>query len=827
MLNGLLVEFPSCTVRLNPDLLFERMAEPTQGWHVQSEIEDVWPPLSALDLVVIEAARLAAQKRTRLAVGVSRVVTGIALGPVVYTALNALIQQSPYAIRPGFSPFPIEAGGRIVLASRSHAVRDMLAESLLKFEQKQTRLAAFPTFRLARQGNLEPGVFGRLPKQQRPRPQDMMRRGPSILVYDYWPYGKHIDLPRVAAVFAELAESDSVDTIERLSDFISRTNPRLVLAIVNLNDVEKRKRLTALGFELFVAQTSHSDGVGIPLPSFTGVDRVAPKQVDVAFEFVSTDEPVNEPLSEAFQLLAEAQARVPPGEQPPLSLLRAWYVLDHLAGCPGPLTRYEELRRRDPREQSLRFRLEKMESVNWGLVGTELRGVLMARWPHIVDSLRKAYSILLDSNPKWWQLAGMILDAREPFCVLLSNRLSAQTLRDELLIGFEWSESQSPVKVRSLAEARRNDESFERVVLLGGWKDWQRPYVFGMLPQEVRVLGYPYEAFVLGKRLQQMQTDVDVTLTNATRATLSRLLDGQFLVPVERTWRSVDWDSDAVNNARRNVRLSWNQRQYWQRPDIERDDEVLFETAAVLASTRDSQVSADDSDDELVAAVTIWFTDGTGVSMPVDRELLVLPHDADVTEQRFALDVKKGDRVLLLSAGDWQDVFAAAVARTRHLIRTDPRITERWRDTLIRIRQDYPREQWGKGTRFCEAMEQLGCIRDRVTMRSWLSGSTMAPRDSADIAYLLRLGGGLGDVDAWAELISHEMNLVRDFHRRIGRRIARHVLAPDGGERAGDRVDEEIDELLEDVELRIVAEVSSVAQRPKHQLARIREDDEL
>ncbi len=79
-------------------------------------------------------------------------------------------------------------------------------------------------------------------------------------------------------------------------------------------------------------------------------------------------------------------------------------------------------------------------------------------------------------------------------------------------------------KVRSLGEARRADECFERVVLAGLWKNWQRPLVFGALPREVCVLGYPYEAVILDKRLRALRDDLEVTLSAQTATTLARLL---------------------------------------------------------------------------------------------------------------------------------------------------------------------------------------------------------------------------------------------------------------------------------------------------------------
>jgi hypothetical protein len=87
------VDLPGCSVSVAPDVLFGRMAARVQGWSVQNEHEDFRPALSSLDLLILEAIRRAAQRRSRLAIGVSRVAVGMALAPVIYAALRALIQH--------------------------------------------------------------------------------------------------------------------------------------------------------------------------------------------------------------------------------------------------------------------------------------------------------------------------------------------------------------------------------------------------------------------------------------------------------------------------------------------------------------------------------------------------------------------------------------------------------------------------------------------------------------------------------------------------------------------------------------------------------------
>jgi len=804
------VDLPGGVVYPDRDWLFERMAESAQGWHIRSDTADVWPTPDGLDLAVIQAARAVVKHGGRLAVAVPRVVTGVALGPLVYVALNGLIQGTPYASQPGFIPFPLPDNKYLAIASRSHAVRDLLGESLVKFGARETRLCQFPTYRLTRTGVLEEGVYGRLPKQARPRPAEMVKSGPSIIVYDYWPLPSHSKTPHIGAVVAELGEQDSLETVERLDGFLRRAQPRCALAIVNVNDVEKCRRLTALGFHLIVARTSDRAS-GLLAPSFAGIDRAAPRHVEVAFDALLASAPASVALADAFQSLAEASGRVPKGEPYPLALRRAWYVFDHLATCPLPLASYEILRRRDPREQTLRFRLDKLHSANWSLIqNPSVRGMLMTRWDPLVDLLRSAYDALLADNPKWWRLAEMILDADAPLGVLLPSRLAAQGLRDELLIQFGWHEFASPVRVRSLAEARRGDECFDRVTLPGNWKDWQRALIFGALPREVRVVGYPYEACVLDKRLRAMRHELEVTIPERSMATFARLVGSHAATPDSSPSRALTWDTTAVATARAATMAHWDRRRREQEAsetreeddDRWREDGPDLTWAVASLAERGEDLSVDDEGaDESVPAVTLSFDDGTALTVRRDRELLVLPRDTEVTEQRFAETIAPGDRVLVFSSGEQHDVFATTLARTQHLLKTDARIVERWQGALVTIRRRFPPGEWGAGTRFAEALRGLGCLRDPATMRTWLAGSTMAPRAVEDIAAMLRLAGDAAEaglVARWSALISGEMNHIRDFNRRLGRRIVRRMLNRGSGDEARDRIDEEIDELLED-----------------------------
>lgn len=809
---GTLLHLPGCAVEIEPDWLFERMAAAGQGWCIRNEHGEQRPVLSHLDLAILETVQQSAQRHVRLAVGVPRVVVGLALVPAIYAALRVLLQTARPSDPGTIGSFPIRADERLLVASRSHAIRDLLAESVLTFNRHETRLAQFPTYRLSRDGSLVQGVFGRLPTARRPRPDQMLVTAPPLVVYDYWPIPSDITLSRMAAVFAELAENDGADTVERLRDVVERTQARFAVVVVNINDIGKRARLADLGFTFMAAWTDDGGRAAKLSPTFTGVDRVAPKSHRVTFHCSPDDDPVVQPLSEAFRLLAEVHGRLSWQDPYPTALRRAWYVLDQLASCPSTLARYERLRRYDAYIQSLHFRLERLERVNWELVPDSVRGSLITRWPHVIELLRRAYDLLMQSNPKWWELAELVIDAQTPQAVILSNRLAAQSLREDLLIEFGWSETESPVQIRALSETRRNDERFDRVIILSQWSDQQRGVLFSLMPREVTMLGYSFEGPVLEKRLEAMQLDLDTTVASETCATLARLIGARARAVGARNGSAVRWDTEVLARARRAA------RRHWTRPQSEHvatqhdaGDDLIYERAA--ARVTGAPPPSEDAVDAAVEMVALSFTGGARLVVPINRELLVLPAAGEATEERFPADLAPGDRVLLLTSDEHADLFLTALARTNHLISGDARVLDRWRETLVALRHEFPPAVYGVGARFVDALRQLRCDRDAVTIRGWLRGSTMAPRETDDIARVLQVAGEVKDVDRLATLVAREVNVVRDFHRRIGRRIGRRLLAQgavDETRGTAYRIDQEIDELLEQTDLRTVASVEIV-----------------
>lgn len=804
---------------------FDLMANPHQGWHIQDAGTGQWPPLSELDAAIYQAFRETASRGGRVAVGVPRVVTGASLGPLIYACLNLFVQQYPDRIRglKDFLPFPRpQRVWPIYLATRSHAIRQLWANSLLSFGGMEIPFATFRTQRLARNGELKQDVYSLLAEKRRSTIDHLIKGLPDIILYDYWPLANHPS--RAFGVLAELTAIDSPTTVQRLLDLIKASRSQWAFVILNLHDIEKRQALSKVGFDFIVCQT----GSKVPelhrasrlLPSFTAIHQATPKQTSVKWTSLSQQDALSQALSIAFGELSQLHRRLSNTAEYPAALNRSWYLFNHISTCPVTLSSYEKVRRQDPREKTLGFGLNKLEPerINWQRVPESARGLLQLHLPYVVGHLQNAYECLGNNNPLWWSLAELVVDATEPVTLLMPSRLMAQALREELMLEFRWSERESPVTITSLSEAHRLNARPDRIVWPGTWANWQRPLLWGLLAEEIQIIGYPHHALVLRQNLHKIEQDLaEVFIKNSPYTDMS----SDALQSLK-----VVWDELALKQSCRET------RRYWQHKDMadeqtewsedyegvfydEDSDDAVFEKATEYMEQHAVYSDVED-EDQGIRTVRIVFDDDTVLLSRAEREFIVLPKGKRETEQRMATELRAGDKVLVFSASEQEDVFSLALERTRHLLDIDERVLDYWKQVLSRLRVHYPADEWGMMAQFCDALAQLGCQRDPVTMRSWLKGSTMAPRDVKDIAFVLQLSGNDADAEAWALFIEREMKQVRAFHQRIGRRIFQRMS---GGGSSNDLVDAEIDELLEDSELRVVAHVSDPSNNPKTQIA--------
>lgn len=798
------VALPGCDVRVPRDGLVARLSEFGCGWSQVSGFDR-----RALTLGMLDAAAIAVLKSAspsgKVALSVARVEPGISLGPAMILALTALV--SPH----GFdtSPFPIRNGDRVAIASRSHAVRDLLAESVLKFGSHETRVCQFPTFRIKRNGELSEAYFGRIPVRARPK---LFQESVHFVLYDFIPMrSEAVALPKCEVVLAELSETDRPDVVDRLFAFADSVQASTVLPIVNFHDLQKRKRLEERGFTVLAIQSE--SGIADATPTFRGIDLASPAFCDVLVTPCGLDSSSARALAMANAAMADVwKACAGRGESPPI-LRTAWRLLDDLATAPVPLQTVEAVRRDTPGITTIGHAIERLGRFDVNSLAPQIRDAFLLRWGRVRDLIEAAYRAVMDENPLYEPLVERIVDAREPLFVGLASSSAAAALRRDLLVGYGWQDEGLVTIGSSVALARKR--SVTRNLLAVGFDGFYRPQMhFSGLPQKFEILTYPHllAKMIAYKSMLDAAFTRDVPRSNAAafcisfggtnvKATGKPVARVQFDVPASAALRFAS-DLKAVESAEA---TSSNDVLGDETLDVYGGVEGIADSIDDVSDEEPSR--ADGSSD--VDMLMVRMTDGSIHRYRDGDEFIVLPADDEVALTRSARELEPGDRLVLLDDGEHKSVFRLIVDQTRHLVNVDDRALQRWEDAMDAVRSRFPPADADARDAFCAALEDAGCRRHRATMRTWIIGKSMAPESSEDVAFILRLAGFQGDHGAAAEVLADELNVVRHFRRSIGRGVVRRLAQRATGREARGRLDEEIDEVLDLCEVRIVESVAA------------------
>ena len=378
---------PGCAAEVPTDWLTKRMHTSDGGWQFRHKNEVVAAPSGLLDDAFISLIKKVLPTRRRLAIAVSRVQPGIVLGPAIQLALTCLVIKSG---REGAAdqtvPFPLLCGERIVIASRSHAVRDLLAESIISFERQTTRVCQFPTFRVKRTGDLEPGFFGRLDRKHRPNVFD---DSPQFVLYDYSPLPAGARVGRCRVMLAELAEVDTPETTSRMLSFADASSAQFIITLVSYYDTTKIAQLRTNGFHVVAVRSLGGEG-SVSYPTLSAVDAATPLRPKVSLELIDTSSSAAISLARAYVQLAGLRKALN-DEEPPRVVRSAWGILGALATAPAPIQRLEIARRRHPGMTTLNHALERLQLPFLGDASGRARGVTLLRWPEVMRCLTAAY----------------------------------------------------------------------------------------------------------------------------------------------------------------------------------------------------------------------------------------------------------------------------------------------------------------------------------------------------------------------------------------------------------------------------------------------------
>jgi len=181
----------------------------------------------------------------------------------------------------------------------------------------------------------------------------------------------------------------------------------------------------------------------------------------------------------------------------------------------------------------------------------------------------------------------------------------------------------------------------------------------------------------------------------------------------------------------------------------------------------------------------------------------------DKIESVFATELSEGDTVAVIRGDITRSIFQSVLAQVNHLVRVDDRVIDLWRSSLKSVR-------FGSQTTMkirsipsiINSLHDLGCSRVDLTIRQWFRGTTLAPHDVEDIRRVLELAGVQRPYDI-SKVVSREIEIIRTFNRRLGRRINERVRTSitGGKHQVKERIDFEIDEAIEAVEYRTITSI--------------------
>lgn len=795
------VSLPGCDVVLPPPGESSlRLSVAGSGWFLDADGKQRQVLCGDYDALV--ASLLRTPPKRYFGLMVSSVLPGLCLGPVLSLAVESVVMRQ---LRGKDAGTLVHSGERVAIASRSHALRDYLAESTLRFGRETFPFMTFPTFRLNRNGEEQPARFGR----------DGNRRGlkqftesPRFLFYDLSPLNATNDIPPCALVLAEIAEADGPQYVDRLIKFAGACKARFVIPIISYHDVEKRRLLQALDFTLVTVTKAK----GLAEPDFTFSALAGATPTRTAFGVTSCAEPIETALAvdRAYRTLRDMWKIC--GDAQPRQLRRAWNLLDEMTTSPASIATLETIRRDAPGVTTIGFGLGKLPYLDCSALPSQLQTALNLRWPHLCEALKEIYEMLRSRNPIAERVMERILDAREPLMVMTRNDLSAAALRRELVFEWEWKDDGS-VRIGAAATFAR-ERVVARNLLAVGFNPSSRPQLhWSALPINFDVVTFPHLLTALAEYQELVRRNGEVLLpkSNEVLASVRDTSDvRETRAPAfQIVYSDLGQEIAAFASARRAAAALPKE----QPEDLIAEDEMALAEMTTTQAERESgsALSGPGVYEEAEGPyVVIRLVGGEEHRADVNTVFAVLPAESEEMVKLKAIELSQGDRVVLLSEDEHRSVYALIAERTQHLFPIDDRTLDLWESVTDVLRIEYPPERPSAVEAFCVRLEGEHCLRGRQTMRNWLSGRVHAPEAREDIEILLRVASIPGKIDNLSGVVWNELEHYRNFRRTIGRAIVRRTAQRAEGRTVRSRVDEEVDEVLELCDVRVVESVDVI-----------------
>ena len=743
------------------DWLFDRIAGDSEGWAVPIDGQLTKVPLGNIDYFAMRIMTDGIRHQKRTAITVPRLESGVGLSLATYLELNRFFSDSPLFAhsRPLFERFQrvnFTKDQRIIVITLDRTLRDYLYLSSIRFKGQLYPFSSFPLARISQNGD-------EIPLDSRKSTSTYSH--PPVDFYHLGQIEEFPELLKNAVVLIEFPNVTSPDTLERLSTFISESQPASILALSNSFASNQHSWLVGQGFNTgglspgFLAQDNGCDPA---LPSLASSLGAMPPRMLLQTHLVESDDADRYVyrISTALKTVRKGLK----GDVPEVISL-ATCILSTMKNLAVPMGLYEEARKLNPYIGTIKHQLNKLFANPYLSLTPSQDAIIRPIWDAIGSDFYGLYESLDASNSKYEALLRSYSadHARTDTAILFYDETSAGIFR---AVTREQFGDAGALLITTLKNALRKKYRKKNILLTGLWSVSTTPLVMAQLPDNLSVLVYNGELF-----------GVDGAIKRANIAAKGTPLNQEFLLKPQTSQEApndsqLTWleASDSSNNAIAN-------RKTWEEVDDDPFGEVDFslyysgEVWATAEGTEAEDAEDDFSLDEEHIGFLLLLDDGRLVSLPAEREVLVFSN-GNLNGRSISPEyIQEGDILLALDREHNKEVYEELLERAEDLSGADTDVTGEWATCMKRIRKMRLETE---ESILIAALKMLKCERTEPTMRSWLKGTTMAPLEVNDIEKLLKLAMYPRD-SGLAARISVEIEKVRLFHRKLGKKLHRKM----------------------------------------------------
>jgi len=768
----------SCGVS-QPDDLFDRFASQQEG--IQYRIGEQWVPipLSQLDALLFRLAVNIGIGPPRMAIGLPRVPVGIS----TWLAVSVMISRVAYSrTSPSLDSPVTEAQSRwILIACRERSLRDLYLSQRIIFTGQSFLINSFPIYRFRRDGGIMPISMAQPNKLSTP-----------VLFYHF----DNIDFAQsdvhkagVALILAEISETDtrlSRTMLERLEEVRTLARDPKTIVFFNSFDDQLRNYLAQNNYETVHIRPDTSVDVQIAcVPTIQGTFSwyCCPQKISV--DVVRDDHEISQLLLDCARNLARVNEEVQSNECRTV-LAKWWNVWRILKDLAIPLDTYERYRMHAQGRGSLENAIDRISSSADRIYTPEGKSLRLVA-PVIGNRLRSIYRSLVQGCPKADRLMTLLnqakSDGERDTLFILSEKSQVDALREHFLFtDVDLLDTQVPIVHLAQAVSASRAKLVRNCVLPGVWAPWQDSILVAIGASTLTILMYPYEATLVETRVREHTEECTVLAkTSVSKESYAPIV----ILPAEQ--------AQTLHTIKE---FTKEETTVAQPPEwLKVEPEFAFD-----ASEPEETIIGEEQPEE---GLLIRFDDGSDVIVRPHSEMMLVTDDG--VENVFTNALSEGDIIAVMRGDVTRSIFQSVLAQVNHLVKADSRVIDLWRSSIKKI---YFEGQYRSISAIIRALRNLGCRRVELTIRQWFRGTTMAPQDVEDIGRVLELAG-VQRASEVARVVRREIEIIRAFNRRLGRRIREQIRTSMTGhvhpER--ERIDFEIDEAIEAVEYKTIASI--------------------